>query len=183
MALWRKNPRSVKAAVRPLLVAGRVAHAGMLMLAFCAAAAAAPPVSLPQGCAPTYCFEVIATAPDQPRLIRIESTVPADAATSTVDLGRGFAVGFHSRYVENGATVTGLSVPAWKRSERKATAVVCLTCSVPGASEVLGIALWGIPGSYDEDLSGISVCVWPLDRSSVAHGDGRVLRLGEKVCI
>ncbi len=47
----------------------------------------------------------------------------------------------------------------------------------------MGIAMTGIPESYGNDLSGISVCFWPLDRSSAGHGDGRTLRLGEKVCI
>lgn len=144
---------------------------------------AAPPVSAPQACAPTYCFEVIATLPDRPMAIRIESTVPKDASTATVEMGRGFSIAFHSRYVE--WKERGVLPPAvWRRPGKgKADARSCLKCGSPGWNEVIGIAMTGIPESYGNDLSGISVCFWPLDLSSAGYGDGRRLRLGQKICI
>ncbi|WP_285309975.1 hypothetical protein [Stenotrophomonas maltophilia] len=148
-----------------------------------AAASAAPPVSVPQACAPTYCIEVGATLPDRPVTIRVESTVPADASTTTVDMGRGFSIGFHSRYVEWKAGRMGLPPARWTPGKAKASAAACLKCGAPGWNEVMGIAMTGIPEDYGNDLSGISVCFWPLDRSPAGHGDGRTLRLGEKVCI
>ena len=147
------------------------------------AASAAPPVSVPQACAPTYCIEVIATAPDRPLAIRVESTVPADASTTRVDMGRGFSIAFRSQYVEWKTGGTKLSAPRWTLGKGKANAAACLKCGEPGWNEVMGIAMTGIPESYGDDLSGISVCFWPLDRSSAGRGEGRTLRLGEKVCV
>lgn len=154
-----------------------------LIFALPCAAFAAPPVSVPQACAPTYCIEVIATTPDRPVAIRVESAVPADASTTTVDMGRGFTIAFHSRYVEWKPGAAGLPAVRWKPGKATASAAACLKCGAPGWNEVIGIAMAGIPERYGDDLSGISVCFWPLDRSSAGRGGGKTLRLGEKVCV
>lgn len=165
------------------MIARLAFSAVFLVAALAADASAAPPVSVPQACAPTYCVEVIATMPDRPMTIRVESTVPADASTTTVDLGRGFSIAFHSRYVEWKAGEMSLPPARWKPGKARASAAACLKCGAPGWNEVIGIAMTGVPESYGDDLSGISVCFWPLDRSSAGHGDGQTLRLGAKVCV
>lgn len=154
-----------------------------LIVALSGEAHAAPPVSVPQACAPTYCIEVIATAPDRPVAIRVESTVPADASVTTVEMGRGFSIAFHSRYVEWKAPGVGLPSARWKPGNASASAAACLKCGALGWNEVIGIAMVGIPERYSDDLSNISVCFWPLDRSAAGRGDGRTMRLGEKVCV
>ena len=154
-----------------------------LTVALPGAASATPPVSVPQACAPTYCIEIIATTPDRPVAIRVESTVPADVSTTTVDMGRGFSIAFHSRYVEWKAGAVGRPAVRWKPGKASVSAAACLKCGAPGWNEAIGIAMTGIPESYGEDFSRISVCFWPLDRSSAGHGDGTILRLGEKVCV
>ena len=156
-----------------------------LAVALPGAASAAPPAPVPVACAPTYCIEVIATTPDRPVAVRVESTVPADASTTTVDMGRGFSIAFHSRYVEWKAGAAGQPAARWKpgKSKASASAAACLKCGAPGWNEVIGIAMTGIPERYGDDLSGINVCFWPLDLSAAGRGDGRTLRLGEQVCV
>src|SRR3546814_3564359 len=83
----------------------------------------------------------------------------------TVDMGRGFFVAFNSKYVES-RLIHAPSENRWDHRDDSATAWSCLRCGAKrGKDEVLGVALRGIPSSYDFNSLGLSVCIWPLDRS------------------
>lgn len=101
----------------------------------------------------------------------------------TLDMGRGFFVGFTSKYL---ATRRSRSPDEniWKRQGDNASAWTCLRCgAAKGHDEVLGIALRGIPSSYDSKLYGLDVCIWPLDMQAAGYGDRKTMRLGEKTCV
>jgi hypothetical protein len=154
-----------------------------LLLSFSAFAAGPPPVRIPQACAPTYCVEVIATHPDRPQTITTRYDVSAETATMTVDMGRGFVVAFSSKYADLRLSHTSTE-NLWSRLGDGASAWTCLRCgSSRGNDAVLGIALRGIPSSYDSSLYGLDVCVWPLDRSAAGYGDGTTMQLGKKTCV
>jgi hypothetical protein len=154
-----------------------------LLLSLAAFAAGPPPAQFPQACAPTYCVQVIATYPDAPRTIETKYDVSAETTSMTVRMGRGFVVAFSSKFADTRLSHAP-SENLWNRQGNTASAWTCLRCgSAKGKDAVLGVALRGIPSSYDDLLSGLDVCVWPLDRSAAGYGDGRTMRLGEKSCI
>ena len=154
-----------------------------LLLSAPAFAAGPPPVDYPQACAPTYCVQVTGTVPDQPKEFVIQHDARTGAATMIVDMGRGFFVAFSSQYVELRLNHTS-NENRWTHRDDNASAWTCLKCGTTrGKDEVLGIVLRGIPPSYHFDHLGLSVCVWPLDMSAAGYGDGRSMRLDEKICI
>lgn len=153
------------------------------LLIFPSFAVGSPPVEFPQACAPTFCVQVVATYPDQPGTFVTQHNAKTEAATMTVDMGRGFFVAFSSKYVESRLSHAPTE-NQWERRAHSAKAWTCLRCgATKGKDEVLGVALSGIPQSYGNDQFGLSVCVWPLDRSAAGYGDGKSMRLGDKVCI
>lgn len=154
-----------------------------LLLNAPALAAGPPPVEYPQACAPTYCVQITATTPDQPKEFVIQHDARTGAATMTVDMGRGFFVAFSSKYVESRLSHTS-SENRWIQRDDSASTWRCLKCgTIRGKDEVLGVVLRGIPPSYDFSNLGLSVCVWPLDMAAAGYGDGRSMRLDEKICI
>src|SRR3546814_7486473 len=113
---------------------------------------------------PTYCVHIIATHPDQPQKFVIQHNAKMGTATMTVDMGRGFFVAFSSKYVES-RLIHAPSENRWDHRDDSATAWSCLRCGAKrGKDKVLGVALRGIPSSYDFNSLGLSVCIWPLDK-------------------
>jgi len=155
----------------------------LLLASIPVSVAGAPPVSYPQACAPTYCVQIIATVPDQPQNFIIRHNATANTSTMTVDMGRGFFIAFSSRPSQVRMS-HALGESQWRFSGQSASAWRCLRCDgLRRGSEVLGIAMTGIPSGYDSQQLGLSVCTWPLDMSAAGYGDGRSMGLGEKVCI
>src|SRR5690606_20108337 len=101
----------------------------------------------------------------------------------TVDMGRGFVVAFSSRPSQSRLNHAP-GENRWRFRAHGASAWRCLRCDgVRGRSEVLGIAMRGVPSSFDYQQQGVSVCTWPLAMSTAGYGDGRAMGLGEMVCI
>lgn len=146
-------------------------------------AAGPPPADFPQACAPSYCVQVLPTYLNIPGRVTVNARATVGDETLTMELGNGLAVAFHARYVE-GRLKHGSTEARWQRTGSKATAWTCLRCgAVRGKDAVLGIAVTGISSSYDAELSGLSVCFWPLDMSAAGYGNGTTMRLGERICI
>ncbi len=158
------------------------------LLAFClslpASAAAAPPVQRPIACAPSYCVDVIATAPDRVSTVTTKSSVLVGTSTMTLEMGRGFVVAFSSRYLDRRVGHVTPDENIWRLDGNFAKSWGCLRCGNAGGKDaVIGVAVTGIPANYDIALYGLEVCYWPLDMSTAGYGDGKSLRLGQKTCI
>jgi len=144
---------------------------------------APPPVSRPQGCAAAYCVEVIPQDPYLPYQIETSTNLENHSSRLLVKLKHGGAVAFKSRIIERRQIKFRSFIPAWNYEGNLGTVSICLTCSDPTRKHdrVLGIAITGIPFVREKNLADVmDVCYWPLSMTSVGHGMGDSMTLGEK---